>query len=73
MLNIDGKFLVSYNDCPEIRKLWDNPGIRIESIERLNNLAQRYDGGCMYGELLISNYDTKERAKQVQQLSLFDF
>lgn len=73
LLNIDGKFLVSYNDCPEIRTLWDKPGIRIESIERLNNLAQRYDGGCMYGELLISNYDTKERAKQVQQLSLFDF
>ena len=73
LLNIDGKFLVSYNDCPEIRTLWDLPNIQIESIERLNNLAQRYDGGCMYGELLISNYNTKERAEQTKQLSLFDF
>jgi DNA adenine methylase len=38
----------------------------------VNNLAQRYDGGCQYAELLISNYDTSERVKAACQLSLFD-
>lgn len=71
-MDIKGKFLVSYNDCPEIRELWDKPNIHIEEISRLNNLAQRYDGGCQYAELLISNYDTSERVKAACQLSLFD-
>ena len=53
-MDIKGKFLVSYNDCPEIREIWDKPNIHIEEISRLNNLAQRYDGGCQYAELLIS-------------------
>lgn len=66
-----GKFLVSYNDCPEIRELWNLPNIHIEEIKRLNNLAQRYEGGKLYNELLISNYDTGRRASQYQ-LSLFD-
>ena len=61
LMDIKGKFLVSYNDCPEIRE-----------ISRVNNLAQRYDGGCQYAELLISNYDTSERLQAVRQLSLFD-
>lgn len=72
LLNIKGKFLVSYNDCPEIREIWDKPNIHIEEISRLNNLALRYDGGCQYAELFISNYDTSERARSVRQLSLFD-
>ena len=72
LLDIKGKFLVSYNDCPEIREIWDKPNIHIDEISRLNNLAQRYDGGCQYAELLISNYDTSERAKAACQLSLFD-
>ena len=58
LLEIKGKFLVSYNDCPEIREIWDKPNTHIEEISRLNNLAQRYD--------------TSERAKAVRQLSLFD-
>lgn len=72
LTGIKGKFLVSYNDCPEIREIWDKPGIQIESIERLNNLAQRYDNGCMYAEVLISNYDTAERRNLCRQMSLFD-
>ena len=73
LMKCSGKFLVSYNDCPEIREIWNKPNIYIEEISRLNNLAQRYDGGCQYAELFISNYDTKERAKSAKQLSLFDF
>lgn len=72
LLNCKGKFLVSYNECPEIRELWDRPGIHIEAIRRINNLAQRYDGGCMYEELFISNYDTGARAKMCKQLSFLD-
>jgi DNA adenine methylase len=71
-MDIKGKFLVSYNDCPEIRELWDRPNIHIEEISRLNNLAQRYDNGSQYAELLISNYDTSERAKMNRQISFFD-
>ena len=40
--------------------------------EAKKQFAQRYDGGCQYAELLISNYDTSERARSVRQLSLFD-
>ena len=49
------------------------PDLNLEiQISRLDNLAQRYDGGCQYAELLISNYDTSERLQAVRQLSLFD-
>jgi len=71
LLGCSGKFLVSYNDCPEIRELWDKPNIHIEEISRLNNLEQRYDGGCRYAELLISNYDTTQRVGAINQLSFF--
>ena len=73
LTSIKGFFLVSYNDCPEIREIWDQPGIQIEAIERINNLAQRYDSGCMYSEVFISNYDTSERRNMVRQLSMFDY
>ena len=72
LLACSGKFLVSYNDCPEIRELWDKPNICIEEISRMNNLAQRYEGGSQYAELFISNYDTNERGRANLQLSLFD-
>lgn len=72
LLTMEGKFLLSYNDCPEIRELYEVPGIHIEALTRLSNLAQRYDAGRQYPELLISNYDTTERARSEAQLSLFD-
>ena len=72
LLSISGRFLVSYNDCPEIREIWDKPNIYIEEISRINNLAQRYEGGSQYAELFISNYDTKERMRAAKQLSFFD-
>lgn len=61
LLKCKGKFLVSYNDCPEIREIWSQEGILLEEISRMNNLAQRYDSGCQYAELLISNYNTHQR------------
>ena len=71
LLGIKGKFLLSYNDCPEIRALYDRPGIVVEGISRLSNIAQRYENGKQYPELLISNYDTTELARSCVQLTLF--
>ncbi len=71
LAQIEGRFLVSYNDCEYIRGLYE--GYQIESVTRLNNLAQRYDGGCEYLEVLISNYDTSERRRDMPlQMGLFD-
>lgn len=72
LLGIKGKFLLSYNDCPEIRALYDRPGIVVEGISRLSNIAQRYENGKQYPELLISNYDTTELARSCVQLTVFD-
>jgi DNA adenine methylase len=72
LLGIEGKFLLSYNDCPEIRALYQKPGIVIESASRLSNIAQRYEGGAMFAELLIANYDTIGQARQFLQLTLWD-
>lgn len=72
LCSINGKFLLSYNDCPEIRELYSRKNIYIETTTRLNNLAQRYAAGSEYAELLISNYDTIERAQQNIQLTLFE-
>jgi len=66
-----GKWLVSYNDCEFIRELYKD--FSIEAVSRINNLAQRYDNGCEYAEVLISNYDTGERLRDMPtQLGLFD-
>lgn len=60
--------MLSYNDHPFIRELYQ--GFWIYSVKRLNNLAQRYDAGSEYAELIITNYDPREHPKD-QQLSLF--
>ncbi len=72
LMGISGKFLLSYNDCPEIRELYSIPGIMIESTTRLSNIAQRYEAGKEYPELLISNYNTYEDGILSRQLTLFD-
>ncbi len=72
LCGIDGKFLLSYNDCSEIRELYSRPGIIIEGTTRLSNIAQRYEAGKQYAELLISNYDTAERYNAVRQCTIFD-
>ena len=72
LCNINGKFLLSYNDCHEIRELYSRPGITIEGTSRLSNIAQRYEAGKQYAELIISNYDTAERSDSLHQLSLND-
>ena len=65
-----GKWMVSYNDCEYIRNLY--VGYQITAVTRINNLAQRYDGGCEFPEVIITNYDPAERRKSgPQQMDLF--
>lgn len=72
LCSIKGKFLLSYNDDDFIRTLYNRPGIQIESFTRINNIKQRYDPNCQFEEVLIANYDMRERAKSNPQLTLFD-
>jgi DNA adenine methylase len=73
LLRIEGKFLLSYNDCGFIRDLYDAPGIRIDSYTRINNIKQRYDNGAQFSEILIANYDMQERMNEAPtQMNLFD-
>lgn len=69
LLGAQGLWLLSYNLCPEVLELYRQPGILIEQVDRINNMAQRYEGGAVYREVLISNYDTIKRTPE--QLYLF--
>lgn len=73
LMSIQGKFLLSYNDCEFIRKLYDKPGIRIAPVTRLNNIKQRYEGGSEYPELLIANYDLNERKEKMPTQMSWEF
>ena len=70
LLGAQGLWLLSYNLCPEVLELYQQPGILIEEVDRINNMAQRYEGGAVYREVLISNYDTRQSAQA--QLYLFE-
>ena len=51
----EGKWLVSYNDCPEIRELYRN--YNQFGFTRIHSMVQKYQVGKEFPELLISNYD----------------
>ena len=69
---IKGKFLLSYNDCSEIRDLYQ--GFNMFDFSRTHSMAQRYDAGKEFKELLIANYDLYERERnKPQQLTMFNF
>ena len=70
LVSIEGKFLLSYNDCPEIRELYD--GFYFLDFKRNHSMAQRYDAGKEFPELLIANYDLYDRQRvKPAQLTLF--
>lgn len=71
LFSIDGYFLLSYNDCPEVRDLYENRGLFIEEVSRLDNLRQFSVAGSTYPELLISNYDPKENGATPLQMGLW--
>lgn len=69
--NAKGKFLLSYNDCPEIRSIYKD--YDIFGFSRVHSMVQRYEPGKEFGELLIANYDLYEKEKNMpQQVSLFE-
>ena len=69
--NIKGKFLLSYNDCDEIRELYN--GFSMFDFSRVHSMAQRYEAGKEFKELLIGNYDLYEREKaKPKQLTFFE-
>lgn len=69
-LDMQGRFLLSYNDCPEIRELYD--GFPIFDFTRVHSMAQRYEAGKEFKELLIGNYDLFEREKSKPAQLAFD-
>jgi len=50
---IKGKFVLSYNDSPKIRELYQN--YQIIAAERFDNLTAKA-GGKVYKEIMIKNY-----------------
>ena len=61
--------MLSYNDCEFIRELYAE--YYITAVTRLNNKAQRYVAGSEFSEVIITNYDPKERERsKPQQLDL---
>ena len=50
--NIKGKFILSYNDCEEMREMYK--GFNIIEVERQNNLV--YKNKTRYKELIIKNF-----------------
>ena len=68
---IKGKFLLSYNDCEEIRELYKD--YEIFDFSRPHSMTHRYGAGKEFQELLIGNYNLFERVEnQPRQLNLFD-
>ena len=68
LASIEGKFMVSYNDCEYIRELYQD--FQIEAVTRIINLTQRYDNGSEFPEVLIANYDIRDRGKVSKKGSL---
>ena len=70
LVNAKGKWLLSYNDCPEIRELYK--GYSFYDFKRVHSMVQKYDPGKEFPELLIANYDLTEKAKNFSwQIDLF--
>ena len=51
---IKGRFILSYNDCPEVRELYK--GYTIERIERRESLSGSGNNKKRYAEVIIRNY-----------------
>ena len=67
----DGKWLLSYNDCRQIRELYR--GYNCFSFKRIHNMVQKYEAGKEFSEILIGNYDLLERQRESpQQIHMFD-
>jgi DNA adenine methylase len=52
--NTKQRFILSYNDCPQIRDLYSSFNIR--TIDRFNNLSTQSGVNSYFKELIITNY-----------------
>ena len=66
LMAVKSKWLLSYGDEAFIRELYAVPGVYMMPVTRLNTIKQRYEGGSLFPELLIANYDIHERFSQFQ-------
>ena len=74
LLNIQGKFLLSYNDDEFIHRLYDWPDIHIVETTRIHSMRQRIEPSSQFPELIISNFDPYERKRHLPvQMSLIRF
>lgn len=65
----EGKWLISYNDCEEIRELYQ--GYECFDFKRVHSMVQKYEAGKEFPEILIGNYDLYERERgKPRQLTL---
>lgn len=62
--NIQGRFLLSYDDAPLIRELYKD--FNIIEIERINGINRKNIKNNIYKELLICNYDVEKIGKHWQ-------
>ena len=51
---VKGRFILSYNDCPQVRELYK--GYTIERVERRENLSGSGENKKSYAEVIIRNY-----------------
>ena len=72
LMEIEGKFLLSYNDDAFVRELYDREGVYLLEATRPHNMRQRFEGGAEFPELLIANYDLHDPSQLASaQISLF--
>ena len=70
LAGITGKFLLSYNDCPEIRELYAD--FSIFDFSRTHSMAQRYEAGKEFKDACNDHYDLYSRqSEKPRQLTLF--
>lgn len=51
---LKGRFILSYNDCPQVRELYK--GYTIERVERRENLSGSGENKKQYAEVIIRNF-----------------
>ena len=60
--NIQGRFLLSYDDSPKIRELYEGyEMIAVERLNGINNIQGEDRKNKMFKELIIANYPIKEK------------
>ncbi len=73
-LALPGKWMISYNLHPLVMDIFQKPGIFIEHLTRPNSMAHHQEGGAVYDEVIITNYDTSsEENAPSGQLRLADY